>query len=220
MKLWPSRAKPVGRLPALLRAYPPYCAPHVGPGASLTPQQASENLGYLLSNLPDRLACIASLLSEFDLHVPSKGSDPYRFLDKLHRWTLREWPGIADDRLRSVDDWLHSERAGPEIVFSMLMDLSILLGEIVISRQNRFRWSLDLDPSNRAMASYRRPVVLKAPDIAPIAIMLDIESIVVGHYFKARSPAFGALNEFEASVSDALSGAHERYWVSPPTQGI
>jgi hypothetical protein len=75
----------------------------------------------------------------------------------------------------TIDLWLWSTRDGPEIVYSMLTDIAIVLAEMVLLRRPDYHWALDLDPENEEMATWRRPVVMRPADAVVPVILYDFE---------------------------------------------
>jgi hypothetical protein len=212
-RLW--RRTPEPRLAQLLRTYPPYAAPFRGPARAWTLEQANANLRYLLDRRAERLAALGRLLGAFDIALPAAPEvDP--LLDQLHGWMKAEWPLIHDPRLARDETWQASTRAGPEIVHSLVMDVAILLGELVTARRPEYSWSLDLDEQNDVdgMATFLRPVVQRpkgGPFPAPI--IFDYEAIAFDQYRYARNGSIFALNDIKRSVVEAISGAHEAFFL-------
>lgn len=200
-----------------LQSYPPYEAPYRGPPSALTIMQAEANLQYLLTHKEQRLRDLSRFLGGMgvDITTALNGGDVGPALDALHVWAKREFPKIHDPEIAKRSVWLASTRTGREIVYSFLMDIALLLGELVITRRPDFRWGLDLDPDNvlDEMYSVKRCVVqIPKAEPFPAPIILDFEEIVVGQYWNARSPVFGLLNDLARPVKDAISGAYERPW--------
>ncbi len=213
-----ARGRPPGRLAALLATYPPYAIPHPGPGWDLSLGHADTNLAYLVAHREERLAAVEALLSEcrVDMAGAYGTGDPRPFLDRLWEWIKAEWPAIQDPELARQDRWLNSRRAGKEIVYSLITDVAILLGEVVISRRPDFGWALDLDPRNAGdedgMVSQRRPCVIRpANDVMPI-ILYDPEDQVQGAYAYCTSVTYFWLNHLRQGAMDMIEGAHERRW--------
>lgn len=211
------------RLAQRLRSYPPYQAPFPGHALDLDLAQAQANLDYLLAQRTERLTILGDLLDDdrIDVKTGLTADDPAPLLDGLHQWAKTQWPGLHDRKLATTETWLRSSRAGPEIVYSLLMDVAILLGELIVRHRPRFAWSLDLDPENGPggipgdpddfMTSYKRPVVMipkGGPLLAPV--ILDVEDIVVMQYIQAKQPVGWLLNDLSRVVVDARNGAWER----------
>ena len=157
-------------------------APCRAPG-SWTLEQAQRNLQYLLDQREQRLAAIGALLQgeAIDVQPVLAGGDAAPLLSALQRWALEQWPSIRRPHFSSRDTWLRSTRAGEDIAYSMLMDLAILLGELIVRRRPTIQWGLDLDEVNGrdGMVTFRRPVLL-APRQGLAPEPLDVEAIVVG----------------------------------------
>lgn len=208
-------------LPTLLAAYPPDPPPHPGPGRDLTEAQARENLRHKLAGREARLAALTGLLAEFDIDLPAgldaPSADP--LLNSLHHWAAQHWASIYDPRLADLDVWLRSTRTGDELVFSMLADVGLALGELVVRRRPEYAWNLDRDLQNLAgeLVSYNRPVVMRPRDqVIPVDIVYDFEDAARTHYAYADRPEFFMANPLGYSVRHALTGAHERHWREQP----
>lgn len=206
-----------GDLAARLATYPAYTPPHPGFGDQLSEADARANLDDLLTRRSERLAALGRLLAAYDIDLAAglATPDPAAFLEALQRWTLATWPSVYDRDLARPQAWRETDRAGSEIVYSLLLDVGIALGEIVIARRPDYAWTLDLDPASRRddMASWRRPVVRLASDPAiPTPIQFDFEEIAVNHYRQAGGGAMNLASPIGRGVLEALSGEHERHW--------
>lgn len=203
-----------------LRDYPPYDAPYVGHGHELSEAHALANLAYFKQVLPQRLNTIAGLLREqagieVDAALAAPGQQAPALAEALHRWAGEQWPALQEGRPAELQAWLHSRRAGDDIVFSMLLDVAILLGELVRRGNAAWRWSVDFDPSNLAddMASARR-VVLRADPVGemPHAFVLDVEDVVVHRFLHPEDPSQRWLNPFRRLVDEGLRGDAMAFW--------
>lgn len=202
-----ARPAPASALPQALAHYPPYVAPHAGPPGRLARAQADENLAHLLAHLDQRLAALSTLLHDFGIDpAPAlAGADPGPLLDALHGWAQAEWRATHDAELAVLGRWLGSPRSGREIVFSLLLDVALLLGELVRRRDPRWEWALDLDPANRrdGMPSAMRPVLLRRdPDHVKL---MDLEATVIERW-RHPDDVGNALNEWRRIVRDATAG--------------
>jgi hypothetical protein len=200
-----------------LNSYPPYQAPFRGPASALMLAQANANLQYLLTHSEQRVNDLARFLSRVDVDFTGalRGGEVGPPLEALHVWLKREFPKLHDPAIAKRSVWLASTREGREIVYSLLMDIALLLGALVIARKPEYRWALDLDPDNVAdeMDTVKRPVVqIPKADPFPAPIILDFEASVVHQYRTARSPIFGLTNDLGRQVTEAISGACERPW--------
>jgi hypothetical protein len=188
------------RLARLLKSYPPYQAPFGGEPRSWTLDQANANLTYLLEHRTERIAVLRDLLAKFNVEVPVDLSvgDPQPLFAALDAWALAEWPDMAlrewrgkDAWIAATNSWIASSRRGPDIVLSMLMDIAILSGELVVTRRPEYRWSLDLDPDDDrdGMVGFLRPMIqIPAGGPFPRPIMFDFEEHVVCEYLRWRNP--------------------------------
>jgi hypothetical protein len=209
-----------------LERYPPYEAPF--PTRVQTLEQAQANLEYLLAHRSQRLQHLSDFLAGFGVDVAggSAAPDVQPLMLDLHRWTRREFPKVHDPRIAHREVWLASNRKGKEIVFSLLMDLALLCGELVVTRRPAYSWSLDLDPDNGrdGMATFMRPVVqLPKGDPFPAPIIFDFEAIVVGEYLRlTQYLKVGATlfhiaqsSAIDQQVVQAIRGDYEAAWLRP-----
>ncbi|MET0208884.1 MAG: hypothetical protein ABW220_07555 [Burkholderiaceae bacterium] len=198
-----------------LAAYPPYEIPHPGPGQALTLDQAQTNLDYLLAHRQARLAAFAALLRDeagIDAAPALAGEDPAALLGALHTWLNQVLPPLLDrhPELTTAARWLSSRRSGEEIVFSFLMDLALLVGELIIVGRPSFSWKLDLDPRNRkdGMQSWQRPVLIAhRPDGSQVE--LDIEEGAFFRFVQSRRSS-ALINEWLTVVREARAGGYDR----------
>jgi hypothetical protein len=201
------------RLAQQLLSYPAYAAPHAGPPSGWTREQAQDNLQYLLDHREQRLAAIGALLQRegIDVQPALAGGDAAPLLAALQRWALEQWPRIRRPQFTSRDAWLRSTRAGDDIAYSMLMDLAILVGELIVRRRPSIQWGLDLDEVNGrdGMVTFMRPVLL-APRQGLAPEPLDVEAIVVGRLRNIDSPTEALVDNWAQLFNQAVSGAYER----------
>ena len=102
--------------------------------------------------------------------------------DALHGWAINSWQPLAEHREKTMKSWLHTTRHGENIIFSMLLDIAFLLGEVIRRGNSYWHWGIDLSEVNLrdGMASARRIVLLAAPVGKHLETFdLDIEAIVV-----------------------------------------
>jgi hypothetical protein len=209
-----------GALAELLRAYPPYLAPHPGAGVALTEAQAQANFAYFEQQRPQRLGQVAALLqAAAGIDCAPALADPARhgpaLADAVHRWAGSDWPTLQPAQPGGLQRWLGSARRDGDIVFSMLLDVAILLGEVVQRGQPAWRWGLDLDPQNLAddMPSARRIVLLADPvGAAASPFVLDVEDVVVHRFLHGQEPSQRLLNPLRRMVEQGLAGEAMAYW--------
>lgn len=230
LSTWFGKRRSATPLARRLREYPPYDAPHIGRGTQLSEAQARANLAYFQQALPQRLHIVSALLREeagieVDAALAAPGQQAGALADALHRWAGAAWPPLAQGRPTMLDAWLGSRRDGEDIVFSMLLDVAILLGELVRRGNPDWRWDLDLDPDNFAdeMPSARRVVLLADPvGEMPRPFVLDAEDIVVHRFLHPDDPSQRWLNPFRRMVEQGLQGDAMARWRStatpPPAQ--
>lgn len=152
----------------------------------LSVAQCRENLQYLLDVQEQRLQTAAELLGHFgiDLQAGLAAEDPREFLAALDQWAREEWPTAYRPSLAGTPlEWVALPKQRPQIVFAMLMDMAIVLGEIVTAKRPDYAWRLDLAADNREMLTYRRVVLAKAPhDPRWTATPLDFEYVLLGKF--------------------------------------
>ena len=165
---------PRGPLAELLDSYPAYVAPFPGDPATITDTQAQANLDALLAQKKERLGIVGRALAGFDIDLEAAfaAPDPNPFFDRFDRWAVQSWPSVGgndgrerlehelrwfvrhrlrqafpsvtDDELISSKRWRRSDRAGADIFYSLLFDLSLALGEVALRRRPEIYWGLDL----------------------------------------------------------------------------
>jgi hypothetical protein len=176
-----------------LEAYQPYAAPFPGAAIGLGIEQCEKNLRYLLDNKVHRLTVLAELLRHWHVDINNR-ADIEALLASLDSWVLKEWPALYEKDLADRDTWRRSLKSGRYIVFSLLIDVAILLGELIIERAPSCSWGLDLTQDSRdsPMESYKRPVLLIHGPNGEFRGVLDLESIVFGQYRNSKHfPAVG-----------------------------
>ncbi|HEY2464521.1 MAG TPA: hypothetical protein VGI32_10710 [Steroidobacteraceae bacterium] len=189
--------KPRGLLAGLLESYPAYVAPFPGDPAKITEEQARANLDALLAQKQARLALIRAVLARFDIDFDAglAAIEPDSFFKQIDRWAVATWPDIggndgqerlqhelrwlvrqrlrsafpavADQELISLKRWRSSDRAGADIFYSLLLDLSLALGEVAMRRRPEIYWGLDLTiRAEDDRAEYHVPVLrgVRVPD--------------------------------------------------------
>lgn len=220
LSAWRSRRRSEAPLAVRLRSYPPHDLPHPGHGARLTEAQARANLAYFEQVLPVRLELLAGLLrdqADIDaraaLAAPREQAAP--LADALHRWAAAAWPPLQAGRPAALAGWLDSPRRGVDIVYALLLDVAMLLGELIRRANPDWRWGLDLDPQNLVddMPSARR-VVLLADPVGPMRrpFLLDVEDAVVHRFLHPDDPGQQLLNPWRRLVEQAIRGDAMAYW--------
>lgn len=220
LNTWLGRKPPASSLADRLSGYPAFVAPHPGPGRALSDAQAQANLAHFQAALPQRLQGIQALLqTEAQIDTTPALDDPTRhataLTDALQRWATARWPALPPHPRPPESHWLHSRRDGDDIVFSLLLDLAILLGEVIRRGNPAWHWGLDLDPQNIAddMASARR-VVLLADPVSTLTqpFVLDVEHVLVHRFLHADDAGQRLLNPLRRLVEDGLRGEAMAHW--------
>jgi len=204
-------------LATLLKDYPPYEIPFPGPARLLTEEQAWQNLHYLLENRKQRIVHLKSLLAHWHIHLDKivKQGDYQTLVEELYQWGGEYWKAVYKPKLATNEAWKSTTRRGDQVVYSMLMDVAILLGEIVVNRRPSYHWTIDVDPDNvnDEMPTVKRPVLQVARnDVIPSPITLDVEALVVDRYLKPDSTILRLRNIWLESINDAIKGLHEEFW--------
>lgn len=180
--------KPQSLLARRLADYPAFPVPFPGAPASITDEQAQANLGALLTQRERRLDVLGGLLGDFDLDFPAAFAEqsPTVVLDLLDKWALDEWADVPGaSAVANFSRWQKSTREGPDIVYSMLMDVGIAMGETLIRCKPGLAWGIDLSIRNAAASdAFRRPVVrgLGVPDNPTAASDFDAEMHAFGAF--------------------------------------
>jgi hypothetical protein len=206
---------PFNPLSETLSAYPPYLGLYPGDCDALLPGQAEANLAHLLAHRQERVEAVLQLLAARG--VPPDGAlgqgDPVPFLDRLWKWIEAEWPSIHSKGLARRDSCRNPRGDGAEKALSLVTDVGILLGEIVLVRRPAFGWALDLAPGNQGengSVSQKQPVVLRAGNTPRGNVMFDPIGAAESMYVQCKSQSLFLLNDFAGAVMDILGGAKER----------
>ena len=144
-----------------LDGYPVYDAPHVGVGRTLSEVQANENLDYLLTNRSERKQALSTLLERFNIDMVGGFSNesPDKLIQELYDWCSAHWSTYRNDN-HPRQQWLKSSRRGEDLIYSLAMDVAIVLGDLLIQHRPAYGWGVDVDPDNILMESFRRCVVM------------------------------------------------------------
>ena len=140
--------------------YPVYAAPHVGMPWTLTDDQAKENFDYLLQNKPFRIEALATLLTNFDIDLQAglSAESPDQLLIDLHNWSGEYWHQLpkseAAANLSTQQEkrihWFNSDCSGDDLIYSVITDTGIALGELLMRQMPNAYWSLVLDKEDIA----------------------------------------------------------------------
>lgn len=149
--------------------------------------------------------------------------DPAPLLNQIEAWAKTNWPSVYDPELAASDAWLGGRRTGREIVHSMLFDIGLAMGEVVVARRPQYRWALNLDPVDEAdeMQSWRRPVVqIPAGGSFPAPIIFDFEAKANSRYRYVNSYTYGISHPLSRSPLEAISGAYEDLLAPASREGM
>lgn len=198
-----------------LAAYPAFELPHKGPFASLTEEQARENLAHTLEQRETRIRELRQLLKEDGVEIGNdlQALDIAPLITALHAWAGEHWPALqASQQELTRDAWLSGNRDGPCIAFSMIADMALLLGRLIHARRQSLDWTVDLDPENRSdgMSSVGRVVLggiwLPQPEVMAI---VDIEGVIVNRLLRYGDSVERFENRWLQVTQDALAGKYE-----------
>ena len=172
-----------GKIKGLLGSYPITLLPHRGQFAKLNPEEADANLAWFEAHKAQRIASAARVLSAFDIAVATGADDIENFSKRLDAFFKRElvkYPGFA----KSLGpNWEEQHFANPNPGICFLVDISVLLGEMVVAHSPVFRWDIDRDPwRKRAKAATVGRIVLFADgdkERKSAAVVLDVDRWVV-----------------------------------------
>jgi hypothetical protein len=209
-----------------LADYPPYQAPHAGRRKQLSVEAARENLAYFQSALPQRLQHVGALLradAEIDIGpaLAAPQEQGVALAEALNVWASRRWPALHEPRLATIDAWMSSRRQGPDIVWSLVMDVAVLLGELICRANADWRWGLDLAPLNLKdkMLSARRIVLLADPVGEMLGpFVKDVEDRVAGRLMQIdhANDHDTRMNPWRRLVDDGQRGADMAYYRARP----
>lgn len=174
---------------------------------------ANANLAYLLDVRQARLRIVRRYLGSEGVDVgPLLGDgDPVAVLTELNAWAKAKFAGWDEQPLASEQVWLASGRHGSEILYSLLMDIALLLAEAIIQRRPGYRWEINRDPTDirDGMISVNRCVLTipgRGPGQEPFG--LDIEHVAVSRYIRQHESTYRLQNEWRNAVTDAVSGGY------------
>lgn len=191
-----------------LKAYEPYALPFPGTAKRLSLEQCEANLKYLLDNRARRQTVLGKLLEHRHIDIHDR-TDIDALLASMDSWAVQEWPTIFERELADSNMWHRSPKNGRYLVYSMLMDIAILLGELIIERAPSCRWGLDLTGDSRdvPMESYKRPALLIHGPDGDFRDVLDLEAIMFGRYQNSEHLGAVGLRLFSRVVQESIHEA-------------
>ncbi len=207
---WFGRAKNSSGLAASLAEYPAYDVPHSSTHLTLSDAQALENFEYFQSHKQQRIASLHALLVRvgIDLKPALNGADYTTSVEALYQWAQNEWAPAINSELATRAVWRTTHRSAEHIIYSVVMDCAIALGEIVIARRPEYTWAVDLHPDNikDQMPSARRTVLSAISTTHPEQpILIDWEAIAVAMVIKPQSAANRAINLWLRVCDEAVN---------------
>ena len=191
--------------------YPPFGDIHVGAPEDLREAQARANFDNFIARRLERLDVLSALLKTFELDLEAglTASDHGAFLNQIDHWAAEHWKSVpATGKQLRRDYWQRSDRSGGDIVYSMLRDVALLFGEMIIRRREGTFWGLDSSlNSAKDGAGFRRPVVLGLANPAtgqPVSIETDQHCFTAFAYIaKSADLAMHGLTRYcRAAIDD------------------
>ena len=207
---------------ALLDNYPEFPLPAKGHHLTLSHEAAQRNLEAVMQAMPDRLAALESLCYAFSIDWPDQLSlnESRELIKAIHSWAGETWPHVYKDLPDDAEaQWFAGERAGEYKILSVISDITLLLGTIIIHERPGIRWGIDDDQDNLKdrMGTPNR-VVLLAPWMGDPETLspIDVEFVVLGrlvegHYINERFE-----NSWLRVVEGACVGGYEGVGVIDP----
>ena len=198
--------------PHWLKDYPLYAQPFAAAASKLTDAQGDANFSYFLTNKDSRINALASLLTSFDIdvHAGMKASSPDKLVTRLYQWSGEYWPQYFSKAIHTDAHWIASRRQDSDLIYSVITDTAIVIGELIIKHHPTYSWNLDREADNRIMASYNR-IVLTAvwPPEPDNHIVVDVEAEIVKRFldvnYRADGSAAGASNSRWAVVGSRFT---------------
>jgi hypothetical protein len=220
LKRWLELAKDPVADPAMsryLRVYPALSQPFPGPALDLNAEQAEENLHYLLDIRFERLDLLRGLLRQTNASVvwPDRFSrdniDP--FIISLHQWAGEQWPALKG-RIKGdiLSRWRTGERNGECIGFSVVADVGLVLGELILSLRPSLKWGIDRNPINirDGVDTVNRMVLLGTWRCDPeTQIEIDIEKMVLDRFLHPDDSSERLENSWLRLIHAAIEGVYE-----------
>lgn len=196
-----------------LSDYPPFELPHPGYGRALSEIQARQNLAYFQAALDERQRRLSGWLA-------AHGGPDARMLPgsvyakALKIWARAHWvqlPSFA--RLPKHMPWPGCPRSGPFIVYSLLGDLGVSLGQAICHANPDWCWKLNMDGADLDddMDTARRVVLqadLRHPTPETSQAVLDLEALVIAAYQFPESVDFVYLDTWSETVTSAIAGRY------------
>ncbi len=211
------KAQAGGALTAALVAYPANTPPFLGLRRDLKPAELDANLAYILETRDQRLSVLQGLLMQFDIEIGpmlDADVDPLATATAIDGWLtqyaddLNQLPRAASGTC-PVESFQTSQRAGPEIIYTLATDLALLEGEAIRRRDSRFDWAINREPKLRAQESAKRPCLMRAAQLdwaTPLAF--DLEMINLGLIHERRSD-MGVLHYFGETLAAVMCRAYD-----------
>jgi hypothetical protein len=200
-----------------LKQYPPLELPFSGPPNSFSDVQAISNLEYILGEIPQRLAALRTLLKQTGqpINWPENFAnvDVNAFVIGLHLWAGEHWASQSHSLPKDARGrWLNGEKSGEDIIFSLVTDVTLTLGELICTHRPTLDWGIDQDPLNRSdnMETVNRVMLLGHWRNDPSKqIEIDIEATVVNRLLNPNHSCERFENTWLKLVRSAIEGGYE-----------
>ena len=194
----------------LLASYPPNVQRHPGAPSSLTDAEIDDNFDQFLLVRDDRLRVVGELLAATkDVKVDvspllDPAQDPSGSLNAIEMWIDSYVPERSRLPVSAmvnapVYDFYASRRDGADIIFSLAVDLGLLVGEALRLRRAHWQWGVDRHPSNgpacdEPMNHFRRIVLIdQSPSSAGMVHEMDVVMLSTMYSWRSRSSAMPRL---------------------------
>lgn len=209
----PERAS---QLNTCLEDYPVFPVPAKGQPLSFTAEQSQANLDAFVKAIPDRLLALRTLCEHFAIQWPDNLSLEHskELIIQLHALAGDTWRYALKVPSKETTQslWFAGKRDGEYKILSLVSDIALLLGTIIIHERSVIRWGIDTDKKNLKdrMGSVNR-VVLLAPwrGDSDAVTPVDVEWVVLGRLTKPDDTSQRFENNWLGLVEDASRGAYE-----------
>lgn len=144
------------------RSYRPDWPPFEGPLSSLSRKEAKISFEHFMQEREKRLAELKGLLERNGISLGFNEKD----LQSVNDWFVENV-----ERCERNPDWLEN------LWYSVIHDLSVFIGEMIISRHPNLHW--DFFVGKKIDISYQRPVIMGFDNIPKVRMEMNISVALV-----------------------------------------
>jgi hypothetical protein len=222
------------QLSARLGDYPPDTPRHRGDPRTLTPEQRAENLAQFLDRDGDRIATVVAWLAREGLDAATVLQGDEAALAegrRIDEWLGRWVPQRPMDAVRGDAEpnppfarWFASDRAGADLAFSFISDLSRLNAAAIRAADPVFAWATvgddiaratrtdqDGRPTNEPSSEQGHICLVRDLHDGSVPVVLDVPVAVLGLVHQRMSPMGLPVQEsFPVGLEAARAGAYHR----------